>query len=35
LFVITQIHLPDEPPAEIVEQIDALQQPNPRHQISW
>ena len=35
LFVITQIHLPDEPPAELVEQIDALQQPNPRNQISW
>ena len=35
LFVITQIHFPDEPPAELVEQIDALQQPNPRHQISW
>ncbi|MFP6586865.1 MAG: J domain-containing protein, partial [Pirellulaceae bacterium] len=35
LFVITQIHLPDKPPAELVEQIDALQQPNPRNQISW
>jgi DnaJ-class molecular chaperone len=35
LFVITQIHLPDEPPAELVEQIDALQQSNPRNQINW
>ena len=35
LFVITQIHLPDKPPAELVEQIDALQQPNPRNQINW
>jgi curved DNA-binding protein len=35
LFVITQIHLPDKPPAELVEKIDALQQPNPRNQINW
>jgi DnaJ-class molecular chaperone len=35
LFVITQIHLPAEPPAKLVEQIDALQQPNPRSQINW
>ena len=35
LFVITQIHLPDEPPAELVKKIDALQQPNPRNQINW
>jgi curved DNA-binding protein CbpA len=35
LFVITQIYLPDEPPAELVEQIAALQQANPRTQINW
>ncbi len=35
LFVITQIYLPDEPPAELVEQIAALQQANPRNQINW
>lgn len=35
LFVITQIHLPDDPPAELVEQIDALLQPSPRNQINW
>jgi DnaJ-class molecular chaperone len=35
LFVITQIHLPDETPAELIEQVHALQQPNPRNQINW
>ena len=35
LFVITQIHLPDNLDAEQTKQIVALNQPNPRHQITW